>query len=234
MKRLFALAIAVAMCGLTTPTPGDASPSATPSSSATPLVTKSASPTPSATPAPNPQRGEAELSACADNIDSIWQAIQRYRNHNHGAYPADLAALIPKYERKAWQCPACKEDTYSLTYHSGNHKQGVIVCCRGSHHPTQKADYPRLDYKLGLLVKPGFTYQNPGGSAYPVPYVDDLLDQALVVAAKARPTRGSRKPQASADAYRSQGRKILKEISKYSLAPEQKALYNSIMLDIGK
>ncbi len=50
-------------------------------------------------------RGNAEEKTCQANLRTIDSAIMQYSAANDGAFPADLAALVPSYIKETPTCP---------------------------------------------------------------------------------------------------------------------------------
>lgn len=226
------------------PSPIESSPSATPnpiptSPSATPSPIPNATAKPNASPTPlKPEQilkqNNQNLDGCASNIEDIRDAIQRYKDDNGSALPLNLKALSPKYLKKVPKCPAADQDTYTASYHVVSKNQ-YVLCCRGDNHTAVGAtDYPRMDYKLGLEIKPGTMYKHPDGSIVSIPYVDDVLDSALSWAAQAQPSWGARTVSPQTERYRAEARKRLKEARRFQLSPDQKQMLQTIEQDVGK
>lgn len=92
-----------------------------------------------------PQVWEMQV-ACRQNLSqSIGPALTNYKKEN-GHYPANLAALIPKYLQTIPVCPATTlkiagyptalggKDTYSAGYQLESNKADWSVICTGSQH----------------------------------------------------------------------------------------------------
>ncbi len=99
------------------------------------------------------------MAQCQQNLQEVYQAIERYRQRNNGQYPRQLNELVPRYLAEAGKlrCPAdTTPNPVSYRYFppaKDSPETSPLLQC--DHHKVMNQSVPVIVFKNGHIVAAG-------------------------------------------------------------------------------